>query len=234
MRHQRSTTRRTSAAPPAAVHVLFAAVLCLICLLGGACGLPYDSSPAALPGGLPGALTNPVATVPTTTLPKSGHAFPAYFYYIQSGTLLQFTQDILRPFTIHEVLNTLEGGPSLTDASPKGGGPVTTDLPVGSDLRAIGPQNGVVNDVAHVRLDAVFYELGTPQAILELGQIVYSLTASLRVRSVQFYSPDGSAAPAVIAGGQVVTGAVNEADYCSELKAGCPVPKGTTSTTAAR
>jgi spore germination protein GerM len=167
-------------------------------------------------------------------LPATAKAFPAYFYYIQNGTLLQFIQNILRPFTVTEVLKTLEGGPSLTNAAPQQGGPVTTDLPVGSDLRAIGPQNGVVHGVARVGLDTAFYELGTPQAILELGQIVYSLTTSLGkslgVRSVQFYAPDGSAAPALIASGQVVTGTVDDADYCAELRAGCPTPKRATTT----
>jgi hypothetical protein len=208
-----------------------AAALTTICLLGAACGLPYDSSPRAISGGVPQGLTNSPATVPPITQPSPGNGVPAELFYVQIGAqsskLVQFLQRV-PVLSIAEVLSTLQSGPTLHQAATQGGGIVTNDLPVGSNLRNL----GVVKGVAHISADSAFYDQQSVQAELEFGQIVYSLTQTkaLGVTSVQFYF-GGSATSVVNASGQFVTGTVDQSDYCGELQAGCPRQPTTTTTT---
>jgi len=201
---------------------LLPGVLATICLLASACGLPYDTSPRPLTGDLPQALTNAPATVPSTTLSPQGHFPLASVTYVQDSKLVSFHQPVQNPLGIAEVLTTLEAGPSPFQAAASTGGAVTNDVPVGSNLRVL----GVVHGVAHIAADSTFFELESAQAALELGQIVYTLTqtAALGVTAVQFYF-GGSATSVVNARGQVVTGTIDQSDYCAEAKAGCPQRK---------
>jgi hypothetical protein len=208
---------------------LVAATLTVVCLVGAACGLPYDSSPRTLSGGVPRGLTNLPSTVPPTTEPQKGAAAELFYVQInaESSKLVQFLQLVPEPLSIAEVLTTLQSGPTLHQANTQGGGVVTNDLPVGSNLQEL----GVVKGVAHISADSAFYDQQSVQAELEFGQIVYTLTQTraLGINAVQFYF-GGSATSAVNASGQFVTGTVDQNDYCGELQAGCP-PKPTTTTT---
>jgi hypothetical protein len=197
--------------------------LCVSCLVASACGLPYDASPRALPGALPQALTSPLVTVPPTTLPPRGHYSVVDLHFVQNTKLYSFPKPVPEPLSIAEVLLTLENGPPLLDVA------VTNALALGSDLEALGP---VVKGVVHIDANSPFYDVESTQAELEFGQVVYTLidTKDLRVKAVRFYF-QGSAAAVVNGRGQVVTGTVTEADYCSLTFAGCPVRKGTSKIT---
>lgn len=202
---------------------LTGAALLATCLVAGACGVPYGSAPQSLSEPLPAQLTSPNEAAPTTTLPATGHGAVADFYYVESSLLKQFPQAVPRPVTLSEILQTLESGPSIAVAGS--GGIVTTDLPIGSNLSAL----GIVDGVARVGLDLAYYELGLQQEVLELGQIVYSLigTDALGIKAVQFFY-NGSPVVAVNGSGETVTGTVTEASYCVEATGGCPLPASTT------
>jgi hypothetical protein len=200
-----------------------AAALCVGCLVASACGLPYDASPRALPGALPQALTSPLVTVPPTTLPPRGHYAVVDLHFVQNTKLYSFPTPVPEPLSIAEVLLTLEDGPPFSDPA------LSNAVAPGSNLLALGP---VVKGVVRVVADSPFYDVESTQAELEFGQVVYTLvdTKDLRVSAVQFYF-QGSAAAVVNGRGQVVTGTVTEADYCSLTFAGCPVRKGTSKIT---
>lgn len=236
-------TRSTAAVTPAHGRRLrLAAALAVIAVIAGACGLPYDPSPQTLSGELPQELSNPPPTVTTTTQPRC-HPNPkqcayAQLFYVQidprssQPELVQLPpQPLPPPPSIAGVLKALQSGPPISAAATQQG-PVTNDLPVGSDLQSLGLP---VHGVAHISADSIFYDQQSVQAELEFGQIVYTLTQTkaLRVTAVQFYF-GGSVASVVNASGQVVTGTIDQSDYCAETKAGCPAPKSTTTTTPSK
>jgi hypothetical protein len=201
--------------------IVLGVVLGTTALVASACGLPYDATPRALSEPLPSQLTRSSLVPPTTAPPLEGHGALVGFYYIQNSVLKDFPQTIPRPLTLAEVLVTLGGGPSIQDEGANGGG-VSSDIPpTGSNLRAL----AIVKGIARIGLDQADLGLGTPQAVLELGQVVYTVvgTRALGVRAVQFYF-NGSPVAVVNGNGQTVTGTVNETSYCVEVAGGCPLP----------
>ncbi|HKH88378.1 MAG TPA: GerMN domain-containing protein, partial [Acidimicrobiales bacterium] len=115
--------------------------------------------------------------------------------------------------TLQELLDTLEAGPSIAQYG-KG---ISTALQGSSNLVGI----RVVRGVAEVGLDTAYYQLSEPQAVLELGQIVYTASDLPSVKSVLFYT-NGTPVDVEAAGGNTVSGPVTSADYCHESFVGCP------------
>lgn len=190
-----------------------AATFSFVCVIGvvtSACGVPIGSSPQALPQSeLPQALMQhaPKPVPPAT----NGVQVPIYFLF--DSHLLQQEAFVHGPPTLQELLDTLEVGPSIGQYG-KG---ISTALQGTSNLIAI----GVVRGVAEVGLDQAYYQLSEPQAVLELGQIVYTVSDLASVKSVLFYF-DGEPIDVETESGNTVSGAVTSADYCHESSAGCP------------
>jgi spore germination protein GerM len=197
-----------------------AAALGVTALLASACGIPYSATPQALGVPLPAQLTNPTVATPAKSsgaAPSKG--VPVSFYYIK-GPLSLLTplfppQEVAAPVTLSAVLRILETGPPSADQ----GAGATTAFPPGSDIRAL----PTVRRVAHIELDQQYETAGLQEAVLELGQIVYTVlgTPSLGLKAVQFYF-DGSPIQVVNGNGGLVSGTVNEATYCVKAVSGCP------------
>lgn len=185
-------------------------VACCATLVTTACGVPIGSGPQALPQSeLPKALTEvPEPHPPAAT---SGVHVPVYFL-LNSHLFAQETF-VHKPPTLQELLNTLEAGPSITQYG-KG---ITTALQGSSNLVGI----RVVHGVAEVGLDVAYYQLSEPQAVLELGQIVYTVGDLPSVKSVLFFT-NGAPVEVETEHGNAVSGPVTSADYCHESSTGCP------------
>jgi hypothetical protein len=186
------------------------ALVCLIGLATSACGVPIGSSPQALPQSeLPRALTEPPGKPgPVAT---TGVRVPVYF--LVNSHLFAQPAFVPKHPSLQELLTALEAGPTIAQYG-KG---ITTALQGTSNLVAI----RVLRGIAEVGLDQAYYQLSEPQAVLELGQIVYTVSDLPSVKSVQFFT-NGAAVDVETEYGNTVSGPVTSADYCHESSTGCP------------
>jgi spore germination protein GerM len=179
-------------------------------LVASACGVPIGAAPTPLSKSeLPAILTQSPTT--TTTTPANSHGKVVYIYFLENRQLESEPAEVAPPVTLAELLKALDNGPTLKQI----GVGITTALQTTSDLKAMGV---TTRGVAEVQLDQDFFELQESEAILELGQIVFTATYNLpNVKSVQFFQPNGLPYIAANGGGSSVSGPVGTRDYCNLL-----------------
>ncbi|HXY45095.1 MAG TPA: GerMN domain-containing protein [Acidimicrobiales bacterium] len=200
--------------------LLAGATLSATALLAAACGMPYAASPRALGVPLPAQLTSPTVATPASVPPTVLHGGTLVsFYYVDGplSLLAPYPQTVATHLKLQEILEILESGPSVGE----GDAGATTAFPSGSDIRAL----AVVRGVAHIELDQLWEQAGLQAAVLELGQIVYTLleAPALGLKAVQFYY-NGTPIQVVNGDGGLVSGPVNVATYCVKAVGGCPKP----------
>ncbi len=192
-----------------ALLVLAASLSCGLGLGLTGCGVPVSASPQPLSAGLlPKALSESLPTLPPPK-PLSARDVPVPIYLVNPLQRLVIEARIVaKPLTAQSVLDVLEQGP-LPHESQAG---LFTALLPGSHLSVL----AVAHGVAKVQLDNNFFELVGESAVLELAQIVDTLTKALpqKVKSVQFYFDDVPT-EAEIGNGSLVARPVTPKDYAS-------------------
>jgi hypothetical protein len=200
-----ASVRRRRCAGPAAIALL--AVVVGVGLSG--CGVPASSAPEVLSAGLiPKALSASVRPIPPAQPPRG--AIIAIYLLNIDDRLFAAPRNVLK-VTPQSVLDALEQGP-LSKEFAEG---VTTELLPGSNLKVL----AVTNGVAKVQLDSNFFDLIGEATVLELAQVVDTMTSAvpLKIHAVQFYF-QGSPTEAEIGNGSLVSGPVTFKDYASLLE----------------
>jgi hypothetical protein len=187
----------------------------LVVAVAAGCGVPIEAAPRQLPSSeLSPALAEAPAGSTTPSVPVgSGHGFvdvPVYFLYADYTSLKEVPTAVPQPpgDTPQAVLRALEGGPSPKQYTEG----LQTAVPQNADFQVIGQP---VRGVLPVALDSTYYKLPGQLAILELAQVVYTLSrAPGDVRRIQFYR-NGARAGVLAGNDQYITGAVSRRDYAS-------------------
>lgn len=173
------------------------------------CGVPVNTSPELLSQNLlPKALTTPPPTLPAVKPISSRDQEVAIYLLSQVQRLIVEPRIVAKPVTAQGVLDVLEQGPLPHEFADGLGSAL---LP-GSRLTVLRVQHGI----AAVQLDQSFFELIGESSVLELAQIVDTLTSikglSAPIKAVQFYF-DGAPTDAEIGNGRVVARPVTPKDY---------------------
>lgn len=185
----------------------FALVLAVAAAGLSACGVPATSTPQVLsPSIMPKALS---ATIPTIPPPETTRGKDVLIYLLNPVQRLFAVPRTVATLTPQSLIDTLEQGP-LSKEFAEG---LTTELLPGSHLVVLGVSKG---GVAEVQLDSDYLDLIGEAAVLELAQVVDTLTAAaaLKITAVRFYF-DGVPTEAVIGNGSLVSGPVTAKDYAS-------------------
>ena len=188
-------------------HHVGAAALVAIALVVTSCGIPTDSSPQAISkAAVPFHLLRP--TTPSTTTPQSFVGVPESIYLVDpSQHLTPVVREIAPPATLTEILSALMDGPSKGESST-GLQSFLTGLP--SDVHA-----SVTNGLATVDFDSSPIQVGGPDQILAVSQVVFTVTAQPGVTGVVF-EIGGIPTDVPISTGALVASPVSQANYAPQ------------------
>jgi len=147
-----------------------------LAMLLGACGVPSDSKPRAIPeGNVPFELLAPSTSQAPTTVPVA--TLTASVYLVGANRLVAAERTVAAPLTLGSVLASLTQGATAEES--------------GAGLRsAINPQTTVINaqltdGAAVVNVTDAFAGIGLQEQIFALAQIVFTATSIEGVNTVQ-------------------------------------------------
>jgi spore germination protein GerM len=150
------------------------ALLVLVATAAG-CGVPVGGSPERIaPSSVPYGLLAPSSTAPP--LADTGRAVPIFL--VDGDRLVAVTRHVTGTNVPARTLSTLLLGPTPPEIAHG----YRSAIPSHTRLISL----DVVGKVATVDLTAAFGALGGSDQVLAVAQIVFTLTASPRIHSVQF------------------------------------------------
>lgn len=161
--------------PPVGAALVAAALV----VLAAACGVQPDASPRPLarsdvPYGLLEAGPNTSTTVTTTPVPKVG----SQVFFVAGTRLQPATRQVVDPPTVRRVLDALLAPPSESEVAAG----LRSAIPPATTLGYSKSPNNVIS----VDLSPEFSRTSTPEQVLALAQIVFTLTEIPDVAGVQF------------------------------------------------
>jgi hypothetical protein len=163
-----------------------ASVLIFVCALAvvGACGVPGDDQPRALPtDDVPFELLAPDTTeAPTSTLVAVSAEVPIYL--VGAERLVAVKRLVEAPPSLLRVIEALLAGPNADEAADG----MRSAIASGTRVHSVRTQSGV----ATIDLSAEFGSTGGHDQILAVGQLVLTTTEALGVVGVKL-SLDGRA-----------------------------------------
>jgi hypothetical protein len=176
------------------------------------CGVPVAATPQRLSTDLiPKALSQPPST-DASSGPTRG-AFATIYLLNSNNKLIDVTRSVRKPVTPQDVINVLEQGPTNREFLHQ----IGTAIPASTNLRVMWVNK---SGEAAVALDALYFNQQGEAALLELAQVVESITSTIpSIRSVQFYwNGIPSYAEVAVGFGELVLRPVTAKDYASLLQ----------------
>jgi hypothetical protein len=182
-------------------------VLAAVLVLLAGCGIPADRHPVAVPGGVVRPALGPTATTPT---PETR----ATVFFVQAEQLVPVARSTTRP-DLQAVLDVLFIGPTETELAAG----LRTAISNQTTVRSVRTYASTVV----IDLTTTFVEVGGPEQILALGQIVLTATATPGVTDVRFQL-EGQPVEVPRADGTLSSGPLSANDYESLREPSGPAP----------
>jgi hypothetical protein len=179
------------------------ALLAAVCL-GGACAIPTEKTPEALPGGV----VSPVAGARGEGQPSP--APPATLFLVGAGCVVPVERTLPQP-GLGPTLTRLLDGP-LEDEVAAG---LRTAIPPESELLSVRQAGGT----AMIDLSGTFVEVGGQEQILAVAQLVLTATSVPGIERARF-ALEGSSVEVPTADGTLVPGPLTADDYAA-IRTGC-------------
>lgn len=181
------------------MKTLRAGVPLVALVVGLSCGIPRDSRPNVLPGGAIAPALG--STAPAATVPPVGVDVTVFF--VRADQIAPVRRTAERG-DVNAALQNLLTGPSEQEMAAGFRTAITSPAVV----RLLHTEGGT----AHVDLAAPFVEIGGPEQILALAQVVLTATAVPGIASVRF-SLDGQAVDVPRGDGTLSPGPLAAAAY---------------------
>lgn len=173
-------------------------------LLGGACAIPTESAPEALPGGV----VSPVQDAPGEG--ASSPSPPATIFLVRAGCVVP-VERTLPQSGLGATLARLLDGP-LEEEVAAG---FRTAMPPGTELLSVRRVDGT----AHIDLSGGFVEVGGEEQILAVAQLVLTATEVPGIERARF-ALEGVNVEVPTADGTLVPGPLTADDYAA-IRVGC-------------
>ncbi len=193
-----------------------AAIVCVVVLVGGGCGVRRDDAPRALAADeVPFGLLEAAASTTTSTAPPtpSTPKAPAFVFFVRGGRMFPVIRQVNAPATVAKSLTALVFG--TLDEEAAQGIRSSINPAAGIQARSIDAETYLVD------LSAEFIQGSTSEQVLGLAQIVFTATDIPGVSGVKF-TLNGAPIEVPTASGSLTSGAIGREAFAEFA----PVPPG--------